>query len=459
MSRSRKHQHNARKSIFVDIIVLIVVAVIFAVTMPFAEAIELELGLAYYVDENGERVDTSVAEAEEGASGELKVHFVNVRQGDCIILELPDGKNMIIDGANTKSYHREAVLSFIEKTLPDLEFFDYAILTHADADHCGSLDDVLNLYPAYTVYRPNVLCSRDGYTDPGKDDLLDYYGASATAAYKNFLDAAYTPTAAHDFTPKVIVTDATDDSQTITGGAGDDKYSLTFYSPLYASEKKYSDANDYSSIMLFEYRDFKFVLTGDAEEKNEREFVAKVESAKTDGVTDKYDVFTDAFNADVIKAGHHGSDTSNSRAFLDTVTTPDGAKSTYYVFSCDATDNNNYGHPKQEVLDRLADMNVPDDKILRTDRVGDISFSVRAADDGEYKLFYGDVASVKPDDPNTPDDTNKDDGKKDRYTLVHVTIGSVELRWTWLAWVAYAVIFVAVMLHLVFALKFDGRKK
>ncbi len=442
MSKSKKN------TFIIDIAVLVIVAIVLAITMPFSLSVELALGLAYYVDANGDRVDPSVASAEDSAA-ELKVHFVNVRQGDCCIIELPDGKTMVIDGGNNKKEHSNLIMTFIDNNLPDLKYFDYAILTHADSDHCGSMDDILNRYPAYTVYRPNVLLKRDDYTDPAADDLLDCYGTAVSVAYRDFLKAAYTPQAAHDFTPNVIVTDATNDAQTITGGAGDDKYTLNFFSPLYSSGKVYADVNNYSPIMLLEYRDFKFVMTGDAEENNETEFVAKVQSAASDGVTDKYDIFDDGFNADVIKAGHHGSKTSSTQGFLDTVTTPDGAASSYYIFSCDRTDGKDYGHPSPEVLDRIANMGVKDDKILRTDKIGDINFSVRQDADGTYKLFYGDTAAQKPAEPDSPEPTEPTEpSTAPEYTLVRVKIGNVEVRWTWLAWVCYAVLVIAVLIHI-----------
>ncbi len=454
-----------KKLFIIDILLIIVLAVAIGISMAYSREIELRLGLCYYINAEGERVEMddkqAVARAEE--NGELKVHFVNVRQGDCIIIELPDGKNMIIDGADKKSHHRTAVMEFIDKTLPDLVYFDYAILTHADADHCGSLDDVLNKYPAYTVYRPNVLLKRDDYTDPAEAELLPYYGTAITAAYRDFLEAAYTPTAPHDFTPNVIVTDATDDSQTIKGGEGDNAYSLTFYSPLYSEGKKYSDANDYSSIMMFEYRGFKFMLSGDAEEKNEEEFVAKVNSAKTDGVTDKYDVFDDSFNADVIKAGHHGSDTSNTQGYLDTVTTENGAASSYYVFSCDKTDGNDYDHPKQEVLDRLSAMGVPESHMLRTDIVGDITFSVRA-ENGEYMLYYGDAATQpttpdQPEQPTTPTDpTEPEQPTEPEPTLEYLHLGGIKLTWAVVAWTIYAVVVVILLLHILYLYR-HGRGK
>lgn len=318
--------------------------------------------------------------------GELRVHFVNVGQGDCCIIELPDGKTIVIDGAENKKEHEKQIQSFIDNNLPEnFKYFDYAILTHPDSDHCGSLDYILENYPARVCYRPNVEAvgsKSSPYEDKGKADLSESAKTKDTGTYAKAIDAMYATTP--DFTSKVYVTDPSVASQAIVGGSGDDRYVLNFYSPL---SGVYSDWNDYSPITVLEYRGFKFAISGDAEKENEKEFVEKVSAAPTDGVDDKYDVFDDEFCVNVFKAGHHGSRTSSSQGFLDVMTTADGAKDAYYIFSCDPI-GNNYGHPHQEVLDRLAAMGVSEDNMLRTDHLGDLNFTVKFDGEG-YSLYYG----------------------------------------------------------------------
>lgn len=323
-------------------------------------------------------------------SGSLSVHFVNVGQGDCCIIELPDGKTAIIDGAENKKVHEGQIQTFIDENLEGLKYFDYAILTHPDSDHCGSLDYVLEKYPSRVCYRPNVEAvgtASNPYTDPGKADLTADAVTKDTDTYARAIAAMYATTA--DFESKVYVTDPSVAEQTIVGGSGEDRYVLNFYSPL---SRKYSDWNEYSPITVLEYRGFKFAISGDAEKNNEREFCEKVAAAPTDGNDDKYDVFDDDFCVNVFKAGHHGSRTSSSQGFLDVMTTVEGAKDAYYVFSCNPV-GNRYGHPHQEVLDRLTAMGVPEGNMLRTDKLGDLSFTVKF--DGErYSLFYGDIKTA-----------------------------------------------------------------
>ncbi len=444
-------QRRKKIVLITDLAALAVIAIALAVSMAWSRDIELKLGLLYYVsaadaDEKDivviEQNNDGVRISSDGGDGELFVHYVDVGQGDCTVIEFPDGKTMVIDGGENNKKTETAIQKFIDDTFDDgFKYFDYAILTHPDSDHCGSLDYVLNNYPARVVYRPNVEAvgtSSNPYVDPGKAELSDGAAAKDTAAYANSVKAMYTPTAEHDFTPTVFVTDPADDEQTIMGGTGDDEYSFTFFSPL---SVKYTDWNDYSPIMILSYRDFNFALSGDAEKKNEQEFVDKVEAAKTDGVTDKYDIFTDAFTVNAIKCGHHGSRTSTSQAYIDAITTPSGATACYYIVSCG--DGNSYGHPHSETLDRIDAMGVPNENILRTDILGDITLSVRVGENGEYSLFYGDKANapLDPDETLQPPCIYPD-------VLVYREFMGIKLKWGVVAWSGYAVLVIIAALNL-----------
>lgn len=438
MANNKKTVNGNRRRMIISGIVMVVLAVIIGISMVWSRQIELALTLAQkgYYDDNGEFI---VVEQSAASIGELTVHYVDVGQGDCTIVELPDGKTMIIDGGDTKTAVKTALLEYIPKNLgDDFTYFDYCILTHSDSDHCGSLDDVLNAYPAQVSYRPNVEATRAGFTDPGKDDLTADAADKNTVAYKNAIAAMYAVN--EQFTPIVYVTDPGNDAQTITGGNGDSAYSFTFYTPL---SDVYGDWNNYSPICILEYRGFKFAFSGDAEAENEAEFAQKVQSAKTDGVTDKYDVFTDDYCVNVVKAGHHGSRTSTSKAFLDIMTTESGAPSVYYVISCGA--NNSYGHPHEETLTRLDGMGVPSEHILRTDTAGDIVISIRPSDNGEFALFYGDTAQdpAEPTDPVDPVDPVAPTGE---IVLLYRELWGIKLTWPVTAWSAYAALCVLVLL-------------
>ncbi|MBR2971086.1 MAG: MBL fold metallo-hydrolase [Clostridia bacterium] len=334
------------------------------------------------------------ADETEGAGvieyGSLTVHFIDVGQGDACIVELPDGRTMIIDaGENNKS--TEAKLDqYIAANVADSDgedsefYFDFAILTHSDADHIGSMDYVLQNYPARTVYRPNEECKNDTYCsgDPANDGdeanecfWGDSHGSKTTVAYHWALYRAY------ESAEKVIVTNPYDDTQNVITSSSDkdhEEYQINFYAPL---SSEYNDHNNYSPIIVIDYQGRSIVLSGDAEAQCEAEFV---EAAR--GGEGRYARFSD-FSADVIKLGHHGSRTSSSEDYLNVMTKSELRSEVFVIISCG--EGNSYGHPHPEVLSRLADMGFSSDYILRTDLLGDIVLSIGEVD-GEYQVTYGD---------------------------------------------------------------------
>lgn len=330
---------------------------------------------------------------------DLEVHFVDVGQGDCIIIQLPDGKTMIVDAGDNKNKTEEKILSYIQQNFDGLKYFDYCIVTHTDADHLGSMPEVLEVYPAMTIYRPNVIASLSGFVDPvlaitqdntitdqnlklWDDDGIDIEVESkSTVVYKEFIEQAYKSFEidGKSYTPKVLVSDGrrynrpqSKPSQDING----DNYLISFYSPL---SYQYSDSNNYSNIFIIEYKGFEFFLSGDAEKEAEAAFVETYKNEE--------------FDIDVYKLGHHGSRTSSSSALIELVTKQSKRSQIYGVISCG--EGNSYGHPHTEVLDRFLEMGFSQDKLLRTDTMGDIVFEVKKQN-GVYNLYYKD--SIIPGD-------------------------------------------------------------
>lgn len=348
------------------IITALVIAALLGVSLLFTDRIDAALGYKKNFDY---------------IEGELKVHFVDVGQGDSCIIELPDDKKMIIDGGDT--YAAEGLLNYIDTNIFDGKEgrFDYAILTHSDADHCGSLDDVLNKYPTKVFYRPNQLATYKGYSDPCKDSLKGDYGSVSTLVYRNAIASGCTA-------EKVIVTDASDETQNVIKSENlsetdDGYYEINFYTPTADFYKK---DNDYSPIMVLEYLGKKIALSGDAELAAESEFVELCNRGEG-----RYSVFDDGFSVDVIKLGHHGSDTSSSEAYLETMTTALSRPSVRVIISCGA--DNKYGHPHKSTLSKLSDMGFSSENVLRTDLMGSILITVKA-ENGRAVLMVGDTEAA-----------------------------------------------------------------
>lgn len=323
----------------------------------------------------------------ERESVDLDVHFVDVGQGDACILELPDDRVMLIDSGEKDS--QDTLIRYIDENIrrdgKKLTYFDIAMITHSDSDHCGEMNDVLNAYPAKTFYRPNVAANRNGYVDPGiaAGDLYGNYRTKDTAAYKNAIEAGYAGA------ETTYATNALDEEQNVIkpadigeGEAG--YYTLTLYTPTVDTYP--TDWNNYSPVMILEYEGKRMALSGDAEKEAEAEFVRLANEG-----AGKFSVFTDRYYVDLIKLGHHGSRTSSSEGYLNAITTAASCPATFAVVSCGK--DNEYGHPHSETLTRLNEFGFKPENILRTDQAGTIVATVKLDENFLYGLFIGEFTA------------------------------------------------------------------
>ena len=305
--------------------------------------------------------------------GELQVHFMDVGQGDSILILFPDGKDMLIDCANynNASSYRTKILAYIDNYVTDGQL-DYLMLTHCDGDHVYFMDEVLEKYDVDTVFMPNVLAEPSGTQssdrlqaeidalDQSKVGMFTDEDTVDSNAYAEFFIAALSEPDCEivltvdpdEDTNSIVITDGTKQADGSYAGA---TYMLTFYCPTeeyYASSDLSSaeEKNAISPIGILEYNGVRVVLTGDSNEINEPLFVERA------GYID----------CDVLKVGHHGSETSSTEEFLDAVDCE------YAIISCNAEGNTFY-HPRQNTLDRLIEDGMT---IYRTDNNGNILLTV-----------------------------------------------------------------------------------
>lgn len=248
------------------------------------------------------------------AEGELEVHFIDVGNADCILIRQGE-KTMLIDAGERVS---KSVLQRYLNTYKVTKF-DLVIATHPHADHIGGMEYVLNNYPV----------------DKFVMSYMDEEHTPTTSSYENMLEAL--------LEKNVPVEEAVPGAVYELGTAR-----LQILAPYEPDD----EANNISVVTRLTFGDKAFLFTGDAEKTIENQLIAG-----------KYSI-----EADVLKLGHHGSNTSNSTAFLRQVA-PDFA-----VITCG--EGNDYGHPHQEVMDRLSRQNVT---VYRTDIDGHIVFTT----DGE----------------------------------------------------------------------------
>lgn len=332
-NRRRRTKEERIKIKKIKLGIFFVITVLLAVSFIFTSQIE---GL---LNTNTQKQTESTTIEQIGEDG-LKVHFINVGQGDSAVVELPDNKIMMIDAGPRSA--SEQLINYLETTIFEDEYnkIDYLILTHSDEDHIGSAPDVIEKYDIEYVFRPEIYSKSETAPAGAKTHPTNIWDETVTSfkaktdADKIFFNNEYVKT-----TQDVIKNE--------TAG-----YELKFYYPL---SDYYSDVNDFSPLMILSYKKIDFMFTGDASIECEEDFL---EEYKTEANAGKFDV-------EVLKVGHHGSDTSTSQEFLNAIK-PEEA-----VISCGV--DNKYGHPHDEVVERL---NNAGTNIRRIDESGTILFYV-----------------------------------------------------------------------------------
>lgn len=270
-----------------------------------------------------------------GTGDTLTVHFIDVGQADCALWEC-GGEFMVIDGGNVED--GSLVVSFLEAQ--GVEELAAVVCTHAHEDHVGGLPAVLAVYPTQAVYAPTRTYSSNCF-----DDFMYYVDQQGL---------------------------------TVTIPAPGDSFSLGSAAvTVLGPTESYADTNNTSIVLLVQFGETRFLFTGDMEKSAE---------------TDMLDYWGDSFdwNVDVLKVGHHGSDTSTSYRLLYNLD-PE-----YAVISVGT--GNSYGHPCQETLDLLSDAGIP---VFRTDELG----TVTAVSDGAAITITWENQNATPDDVEQADTT------------------------------------------------------
>ena len=287
--------------------------------------------------------------------GDLQVHFIDVGQGDSIAIRFPDDKTMLIDAGDRSAYN--TLIPYLNNVFfaKDSEKeFDYALLTHSDVDHAGSMDEVYEEFQINCSIRPYEYAINCDYEKPSND-----YNAREkdTASYREYIEAIALEND-YDDDRDIIYPHA---GLTITSDDPNKNYLLEFLTP---NKTTYAESNDYSPILLLEYKDKSILLTGDA---------AKEQFAELDSLIDtNSDLRNRLDRVTVYKAAHHGSGTHNS----NNLEILQELNPEFVVISC----GNDYGHPHQEFLDNLAKVNVLPENIYRTDLNQNIIFGISSED-------------------------------------------------------------------------------
>lgn len=339
--------------------------------------IAIAAGLAYYflvVKPNQQNVqafqfDTFVDIDNTGSivedRGKLQVHFINVDQADCTLIMLPDGRNMLIDAGDNDKPTEKHIKEYLERF--NIKTIDYMMLTHADSDHVGSMDFVLDNYEIKNIFMPKLLPTYKAGTEQNRysyitPDMVE--GTISTKVYYDFVTRADDETYIENGEKKDTNLFPNVDFMEIKGN----DYVIEIYcmgNEMY--DRKLDDSqkkNEISPTVLLKYEGRQILFTGDSCGTSHDNFVKMYrERYINTGLIKKMDF-------DVYKAAHHGSGThgSNNKAFLKEI------KTEYAVLSCKAgkyTGKNPIPHPT--TINDLKDMK---NKVYRTDICGDIKLEV-----------------------------------------------------------------------------------
>ena len=241
------------------------------------------------------------------------VTMLDVNQGDCSLISLPNGKgNILIDTGGETKFNDKSSNIAQKKIVPFLNSIGinkltYLIISHGDFDHMG---EAINLVNNFKVEKVIFNCGEFNDLEKELIKVLDKKKIKYYSCIKEL---------------------------------NIDKNKLYFL-----QTKEYDNENDNSNVIYTEFNGYKFMFMGDASITTEKE------------ILNKYNLP----DIDVLKVGHHGSKTSSSESFVNTINPK------YSVISVGK--NNRYGHPNKEVLN-----NLEGSKIYRTDKDGSIMFKIK----------------------------------------------------------------------------------
>lgn len=231
----------------------------------------------------------------------IKITYFDVGQADSILIQT-NNENMLIDAGNNSDGSN--LVAYLKNE--EINNFKYVVGTHAHEDHVGGMDDIIYNFNIEHFYMPDVI--------------------STTKTFEDILDALENKQVRFE-TPNI-----------------DDTFNLgeATIKIIYVG-KDSNNLNNTSIVLKLKYKNAEFLFMGDLEKDIEKQLLDK------------------DIKADILKVGHHGSNTSSSKEFIEKV------KPSISIIS--VGNNNKYNHPNKSTLDIL---NKNNSRVLRTDELGTI---------------------------------------------------------------------------------------
>ncbi len=252
---------------------------------------------------------------------DIKVQFIDVGQGDCTFIELPNGQTLLIDAGNPEN--GKDIINYINNIFA-YDKIDFVVATHPHSDHIGGMAEIINHFDIGTMYMPEKV--HTSYT------------------FENLLNAIENN--------NVDLHKAKADTNILTSGL----LKIDLLAPF---DDEYSNLNNYSAVVKITHDETVLLFMGDAESQIE------------------YKLLDKDIDADILKVGHHGSDTSSTELFISEVS----------PLVAVVSSGGGYGHPNDTTLAILNDYKAD---VYRTDEVGTIVVTA----DGHKKVSVDKKAST-----------------------------------------------------------------
>lgn len=256
------------------------------------------------VDERNEKEELNVVDL----SGSIYVDFIDVGQADSCAIITPHKDVIVIDAGEKKDASQ--IINQLNKY--EFEDIDLMILSHPHADHIGGAETLLNTYPVSEVLMSSFPATSKLFSS--LLDCLDNNDIRTTQATKGMI-----------------------------------YYIDGVNIEVIAVDTNIKDNNNSSIVCKVSYGDIDMLFTGDAEIETEKVILDS-------GVN---------IDCEILKVGHHGSDTSTSEGFLDVIS-PE-------LCIISVGEGNSYGHPSQNILKQLQNKNI---EYYRTDESGTIELEI-----------------------------------------------------------------------------------
>lgn len=353
MAKKKNKREKELQKFVACLVVIIIITVIVLAVFYISNGYKFDFG---FLKKESESVSVNYSEVDNVR--DLKVYFIDIGQGDCIFIELPDGKNMLIDTGEKRNAGKAKIDKYLRDEKGDKVTIDYCVATHPDSDHIGLMPYVYEQYDVLKSYRPYV------YSENKSASALPYeLNKGIKIKNSNNIYYDYITNVNAEQTYWEFFKDDSDFSNGFTGKDGEIyEYTVNFVMPYADNLNDYqyfTTPNDFSAVIMLEYADRKILFTGDIEYETgkkgaEQSFIREFSTSNPAMV-----------DCDVLKVAHHGSDSSTSPEFLSLV------KPEYSVISCGLS--NKHRHPLKSTLDNLVKCG---SEIYRTDLQGTIILTI-----------------------------------------------------------------------------------